>query len=119
MERTDKSLGGYELQIRELQLAVCNIEGELKSYHDQREERLKDLKEIKNSLQEISLRMARMPDDEHKEHNDFVRAFIEEHKDRRNTRQAILNKIATGGVWAATCVIALLIWIGIKTKLGA
>lgn len=117
MERVDEP--GQDARLRNLELAVRDISGEIKGWHDQREERRADLKEIRGSLQEIKLRMAAMPDTEHKAHHDFVRLYIEEHQQRMKARAAILEKIASGGIWAAITGVAALIWLGLKAHLGA
>jgi len=113
-----RPMSAHEIQIRELQMAICEIKNDVREFHDQREERRKDLKEINKALEEIRLRMAALPDNEHKDHHDFVRTFIEEHQQQIEIRNAILDKIATGGIWAAISGIAALIWLGLKTHLG-
>lgn len=118
-DRVTKPMNAYELEVRELQMAMCEIKSEIKAFHDHREERRKDLKEINHALEEIRLRLAGLPDKEHKAHHDFVRVYIEEHQQRMKARAAILEKIATGGIWAAISGVAAMIWLGFKAHLGA
>ena len=117
-DREARPMNAYELEVRELQMAMCEIRNEVKNFHDQREERRQDLKEINKALEEIRLRLAGLPDEEHKAHHDFVRIYIEDHQQRIKARAAILEKIATGGIWATISGIAALIWLGLKVKLG-
>lgn len=118
-DRISQPLSAYHIEIKEMQMAMCEIRAEIKNFQDQREERRNDLKEINQALEEIRIRLAGLPDEEHKAHHDFVRLYIEEHQQRIRARNAILEKIASGGIWAGITGVAALIWIGIKSHLGA
>jgi len=74
--------------------------------------------EIKRSLDRVLKRMDAMPDDEHKEHHEFVSTMIDEYRQRQKLRAQVISKIATGGIWALISGLATLVWYGIKHKTG-
>ena len=98
-------------QVGGLQVAVENSEKE------RREERTFQ-KQITDALDELKRRMNAMPDEQHKEHHDFINTLIAESEQRQKIRQAIYEKIASGGAWALLAGIFLLMWIGVKAKFG-
>lgn len=73
---------------------------------------------ILESMNKINERLAQLPDDEHREHHDFIRAFVDEHRERQRVRAAVISKITAGGAWATIVGLCILVWQGMKTKLG-
>lgn len=98
-------------EIGKLTQAISNAE-------TARQEGKKTQAEILKNMAELAARMNQMPDGEHKEHHDFIRVFVEEQRQRQQVRAAVISKIATGSAWGAMLGLAVLIWQGIKTKLG-
>jgi hypothetical protein len=103
-------------------LDVKNKLGQLQSAQETAErERLEgraDQLEIKDAIRALESRMNAMPDERHREHHEFITTMIAESQQRQRVRAAVLEKLASGGIWAGFVGIATLVWYGLKHKLG-
>lgn len=98
-------------QLGQLQTMQKNIEREhIRGIEDQRS--------IKAAIRTLETRMNAMPDEQHREHHEYINMLIKESEQRQRIRSAVLEKLASGGVWAGICGIIILVWYGIKHKLG-
>ncbi len=75
-------------------------------------------RETHEAITKLTERMAAMPDDQHREHHDFIKTLVEEKKQSQQLKEAVIQKIAVGGVWALIAGIGTLVWHGLKTKSG-
>lgn len=104
--------------IIELKGQVGALQQAFKISERERNEGRKAQEEIRQCLTDLTARMDAMPDDLHREHHEYINTLIRESEQRQRIRAAVLEKLASGGVWAAICGISALAWYGIKHKLG-
>ena len=105
--------------IIDLKEQVGGIQQSLQVVERERQESKQSQKELTEALHELTNRMNAMPDEDHREHHQFIQSFIEDHRQRKQIREAVIQRLTTGGVWAFFCGIATLIWYGIQHKFGA
>lgn len=75
-------------------------------------------KAIKESLNDLNTRMSQIPDEDHRDHHEFIKTVIEEHRQSQQLKAEVISKIATGGAWALISGLCALLWYSIKHKLG-
>jgi len=100
--------------ILDIKQTIGELKGQMEASESERHEGKRTQKEINQKLDTLTCRMAAMPDEEHKEHHDFMKQWIEREKRKQEAYDAIRDRILTGGAWALICGIGMLVWYGFK-----
>ena len=100
--------------ILEIKGRLGEMKVQMETAESERQDAKQTQREINQKLDQITQRIAMTPDDEHKEHHDFMKQMIEKEKRKQETYDAIRNKILTGGAWAFVCGVGMLFWYAFK-----
>mgnify|MGYP000891847125 CR=1 FL=1 len=73
-----------------------------------------EFREFKSDISEVKRRMEEIPDQIHRKHHELIDKQIQREQDQHDLRKSIIEKLATGGVWAVVVGFGALIMYAAK-----